>query len=212
MALTALSYVTFAWFQFNRRAEIGGTQIDVNGNFDVTYSLYQDDVYQADGNLIFSNYYPGQVHRRKMTIVANNFDSDVLMTWFFKAPSELEEIPYIDTLGDYGTAGDYYYLGSQIVIDEVFVKVNNVVTTTNNAEGTYLVTTNSVGLSKGQVNSVSSAVTFQNINIVESTLLPFGQSAVIDVYFTFVDNGTNQNVYKNVWATTELQAGFCHFT
>lgn len=200
VALTALSYVTFSWFIFNRRAEIGGVQVDVNGNFDVTYALYQDDVIVDDGQVDFNNFYPGAVHRRKLTLVTNNFGDDIKFTWTFKAPTALEEVPFIDTLGDYGTAGNYYYLGSQIQISEVVVKVNAVVVSATTAQGSYLVTTNSIGLTKGQVNGVASAVTnIPNMYLAQAVTLPYFQTAVIDIFFTFVDNGTNQNVYKDAW-------------
>lgn len=200
VALTALSYVTFAWFQFNRRAEIGGTNVDVNGNFDVVYSLYEDNVLQSDGVVDFNDFYPGNVHARKLKISVTNFDADLHMTWFFAAPTALQEIAFVDTNGDYGTAGNYYYLGSQIQIAAVAVIVDAVPVASTNAAGTYLVSTSSVGLTKGQVNGVATSVTnTPRIDLVENVLLPFGQTATIEITFTFVDNGTNQNVYKDAW-------------
>ena len=202
VALTALSYITFSWFLFNRRADIGGLAVDVNGNFDVTYSLYENDVLDDDSVIDFSSFYPGQVHRQKLTIVTSNFADDVLITWSLKMPTALEEVPFIDTLGDYGEANYYYYLGSQIQVNEVNVTVNDIPLTALTAEGNFLVTTSSTGLTKGQVNGVASEITsIPTLDLVEDVTLGYYQTATIDIYFTFVDNGTNQNVYQNAWPT-----------
>lgn len=200
ISLTALGYVTYAWFEHKRREMVNFDEILATDNLDVTYMLYKDSVYDADNQIEFEDFYPGDVHKRTLTIVATNHDADVKMSWFFKAPTELDEIPYIDTDGDYGTAGYYNYLGSQIQIESVSVLVNSVPTATVNAAGTYLVTTNSVGLTKGQVNGVAAVPLMpDNIFIVDGLILPSGQTATIDIVFTFVDNGTNQNVFKDAW-------------
>ena len=203
ISLTALGYVTYAWFELKRRELTNFDQVQVTDNFDVTYMLYKDSVYDTDNQIAFDDFYPGDVHKRTLTIVATNHDDDVKMTWFFKAPTALDEVPYVDTNGDYGNAGYYSYLGSQIQIESVSVLVNSVPTTTVNAAGTYLVTTNSVGLTKGQVNQVADVPLMNdNINLVEGVTLPSGQTATIDIVFTFVDNGTNQNIFKDAWPAT----------
>lgn len=207
VSVTALSFVTFSWFIFNRNAHIIGTNVGVDANFEVTYRLFEDDVLDTDNVIDFDNVYPGQVHRRKLTIETNNYGGAVKVTWLFKAPTSGQEVPYQDTAGTYGAANNYYYLGSQLQVNQVDTLVNGSSVTTTNATGAYLVTTNSVGLTKGQVNGVASPVTsIPRMNLVSAVTVPALQTAVITIYFTFVDNGTNQNVYKDGWPSVGVSA------
>lgn len=137
VALTALAYVTYSWFIFNRRAEIGGLNVGVDDNFDVTYSLYQNDVLDDDQFIDFSLFYPGIANRKKLTIVTNNFGDDVSITWGFKVPTANQELPFIDEDGLYGPEDHYYYLGSQIQVSEVNVSINSTPVVATTASGSY---------------------------------------------------------------------------
>lgn len=200
--LTAFFSMTFSWFAFNRSARVIYEEAEAVANLRVAYAIYVDDspTPLEGSEILFADLIPGQ-QPRKIKLVAENIGEETTkLNLSFLAPLSNEEVPFIDSAGIYGPANYYYYLGSQIAVKSVDVKIDNVPVVTNNGAGSFLVPTNSVGVSKGQVNGVDSEITtFSDLSLASGVTVAVGEVAIIEMTFIFVDNGTNQNVYMDAW-------------
>jgi hypothetical protein len=201
IALFSFLSVTLSWFQSARRIDTNVSGIYVTNLYNATISLKHNDEPVTDGIIGFDEFYPGEVHQQYVEItITNNSQRTMETKWFFKAPTSLQEIPYVDTEGAYGTAGDYYYLASQIQLSEFSASIGEEVTDTAIGEDEFLLETSNVGVTKGQVNGVSEEISgYTQFLILDGYLIDPGLTAVISLTFTFVDNGTSQNVYQTAW-------------
>jgi hypothetical protein len=206
-SFASLVTVTLAWFQMNRKllANYGG--VEINDLYNVTIVVKQDGELVSDGIIRFDDFFPGEANVRHLEItITNNSDGLLHTSWFFKDATSEQEVPYIDTSGLYGDANYLYYFGSQIQISDVSAVSGSTSVDTGAGEGEYLVETNSVGLSQGQVNGVANAITaFPQLEVLNSFPIEGGVTAEIVFTFLFVDNGTDQSVYSLAWPT----AGVC---
>lgn len=201
VSFASLVTVSLAWFQMNRKLMANYAGVEINNLFDVTIVMRQDGELVTDGVIRFEDFFPGQANARQLEITITNNSDDLLHTsWFFKDATSEQEVPYIDTLGTYGEANYYYYFGSQIQISSVSAVSDLTSVDTGAGEGEYLLETNGVGLTQGQVNGVANAITtFPRLDILNSFPIEGGATANIAFTFLFVDNGTNQNVYSLAW-------------
>lgn len=204
LSLVSLISVSIAWFQSNRIINANLSGVYVRDLYDVTISLKQDGVSITDGIIHFEDFFPGVLNEHEVEIaITNNSDSLLYTTWYFRTPSSEQEVPYVDTAGTYGPEGYYYYFGSQIQVSDVYAEVGSTTVDTGVGEGEYLIETNSVGLTQGQVNGVSSPITsFSQFYLLDDFGVDVGQTATIIFTLTFVDNLTNQNVYQLAWPTS----------
>lgn len=199
--IVAIIVTSFAWFSRIRNVDMG---IDFGAkDYEISASLRMDGHPLTENLLQFEDMFPGTLHKRTIEVSVRNEDSKKLMTtWFFNKPTLEEEIPYIDIDGTYGTAGYYYYLGSQIQISNVIYSIDGTTFTSAIGKGKYLITTSSEGLIKGQVNGVVSEITdIPQVEIINEIILEPDQSAIITISLEFVDNGTNQNIFQYAWAS-----------
>lgn len=200
-SVLTLTVTSMAWFVSNRQSNIVNDAIAVRDNFSHQYHFWVDGVSTDNKVFDFSSFYPGNVHKRNLSFtLKNQSEFTFLADLYFNPVTTGQEIPFVDGSAKWGAANTYYYLGSQIQITDVTVTIDSVEVITTTAEGSYLVTTNSVGVTKGQVNGVSSPVT--NIPIlyfIRNVSLASGKTLVGSIDFTFVDNKTDQSMYMVDW-------------
>lgn len=196
-SLISLTLVSHAWFSHNRDTAVINPIIINKGKFDYDFSAKVNGLTLQGGNIVFDNIYPGAVHKNNINLSLENIDEkDYYTSFYFAAPNANDEIPYIDE------DNNHYYLGSQIQITKLDILVNGVAPTGETALNKFLVTTSNDAVTKGQNNSVPNAVSpIGDLFIIEDVLVPMGHTITLDIDFTFVDNGTNQNVYKDLWPT-----------
>lgn len=207
VTLTSFSFVTYAWFSHNRTASIHNANVNIDTPFRYTTGVKVDDFPISGANINFVAFFPGTLNSRKLTLTFTNIDTKpIKVRWFFKIPTITEEIPFIDTLGTYGPTNDLYYFGSQLQMSNIAINNDGVIINGGVGQGRYLVTTSSVGLTKGQINSVSSPVNFTDeLVIVDDLNVAAGKTAITNIIFTFVDNGLEQNVFQNETMTSERE-------
>lgn len=200
-SLASLVTVTLAWFQMNRKLQTNYSGVAINDLYNVTIVLRQDGELVTDGVIHFEDFFPGDVNAHSLEIdITNNGDDQLNTSWFFVAPTAAQEVPYVDSTGQYGPENYYYYFGSQIQIFEVSAVSGATSVDTGVGEGEYLVETSSVGVSKGQVNGVATVVNnIPRLEIINAFPIESGATANIVFSFVFTDNGTNQNVYSLGW-------------
>lgn len=196
-SLISLTLVAHAWFTHNRDTSIINPIIINKGKFDYDFDASVNGLSVSGGSIVFDDFYPGAVHKYNMDFSLTNIDDkDYYTSFYFAAPNANDEIPYVDD------DGNYYYLGSQIQITKLDILLNGSTPSGQTALNKFLVTTSSDAVIKGQNNSVTAPVSpIDDLFIIEDVLVPIGQTITFDVDFTFVDNGTNQNVYKDLWPT-----------
>lgn len=196
-SIVSLTISARAWFMFNRDNTIRNNDIVNRGDFDYTFTHAVNGQPATDHNVLFENIYPGDVHKYNLSFsLTNNDDTSFYGSFFFAAPSASQEVPYVDT------EGNYYYLGSQIQITKLDVALGTSPVASPPALNSFLVTTSSSEVSKGQNNSVSAEITsIPDLYLLQNIEIPGGATISFDIDFTFVDNGTSQNVYMSEWPT-----------
>ena len=196
LTLAAITMSGYAWFVFNVQQRVINPDIINSGDYKYSFSYKVNNVADS-GQIVFNEIFPGDVHKNNIEITLTNVDTkNFFVTLYLDAPTANEEIPYVDN------AGNYYYLGSQIQITKLDVLLNGNPVASPNGLNKFLVTTSSTDVLKGQNNSVTTAQTnIAKLNLVNEILIPAGQTISLNIDFTFVDNGTSQNVYMDDWAS-----------
>lgn len=193
-SIVSLTLVAHAWFTHNRDTSIINPIIVNKGKFDYDFNSQANGTTISDGSIMFDPVYPGAVHKNNITFSLTNNDDKNYRTSFYLSTNANDEVPYIDP------SGNYYYLGSQIQITKLDIHLDGVALSGATALNKFLVTTSSDQVTKGQNNSVAAAVTpLDDLFLIENVLVNVGQTLSFDIDFTFVDNGTNQNIYKDEW-------------
>ncbi len=204
--LTAFFSVSFAWFTHKRDAAIQKPETEMTAHYQVSYLTYLNDSVNPHNSDKILNYtlYPGQKKLKIRFEITNIGEFATKVNLAFIAPSAEQEVPFIDTAGDYGTAGYYYYFGSQIKIENISAKVNNIDVTLLDPADEFLITTTPEG--NGQVNGVASALTIPELEILEDVNILVGEVLSVEYTLLFVDNDTNQNVFKDAWPTNGVSS------
>jgi len=197
VCFTACAAYIFAWFSSGPARSNVDVDITEEINLDVSLSTDGQNWSSELDEIIFEDIFCGYANRKTLFVrCINNDINDLLLSFFFVPPDGIsgEETPYVD-------GSRYNYLGSQLQISDIRIALNGQsIDASGYAVGKnrYLVTTSSQGLTKGQVNYVGAAVTeIPRLDILSGMTLPVGASVMIEIDFTFVDNGTDQNIYQN---------------
>lgn len=203
-SVVSLAATSLAWFIFARKGDIINNQIIADPAFSYTYNSKLDGVTYTNNDMTFNDMFPGALNSRKFTFdLTNNGNEPFVIDLYLKAAQSSEEVPYIDTTGKWGTANTYYYFGSQIALKNITLTIDGVTPSNTNSEGSFLVSTSSEGLSAGQVNGVSSPISLiPRLNLFSNVIIPAGKTLNGSIDFAFIDNGTNQNVYMEDWASS----------
>ncbi|OQC09786.1 MAG: hypothetical protein BWX74_00859 [Tenericutes bacterium ADurb.Bin087] len=211
----SLTIVTHAWFLSVRNAGVDNPNVEILDEYARSFSYALNGVPIEDEIIEFTPFYPGHVHRKTLTFSLTNLSAHpFFMDLYFNNAGSLDEAPYLDTEGKWGNANYYYYLGSQIALTAVSLSIDGATPTYTSGAGNYLVQTNSVGVTKGQVNGVASAVTsIPRFNIFQNVTIPASKTLSGTIEFTFVDNGTDQSMYFIDWPTTGVSKRqmYAHF-
>lgn len=203
VSFLALSLSTFAWFSFNRTADTTADKIVISDYYAHEFNYTVDGVPQVNGELNFFGFYPGNVHKRTLTFtLKNTSDGPYQVTLFLNTGNLLNEVPYYDAAKKWNNTPYYYYLGSQIQVSKVQLSIDGTAPTFISGQGSYLLSTSSAGLSKGQVNGVASQLNVMTqVDLLKNVSLANGKTLIGLIEFTFVDNGTDQSMYMEDWPT-----------
>lgn len=99
-SLTSFGFVTFSWFSNIRSATIQNANYELAEPYKYTTSVKIDGLNTTSDVIKFENIFPGCFHSRNLEITINNIDSKTFyIDLIFNLPTELEESPFIDTLG-----------------------------------------------------------------------------------------------------------------
>ncbi len=193
---TCAAYL-FAWFSSGPAKSNIEVDTREERNLDIFLStdgqIWSDELY----DILFDDIFCGSLNRKILYVkCVNNDTKDLLVSLFFWPPDGVNgaEVPYIsDNL--------YYYLGSQLQISDIRATTEGqTIDLTEYAVGKdkYLVATSSQGVLKGQANSVDAAIeSIPRLDLLTNLTLPVGTTTIIEIEITFVDNGTNQNIFLN---------------
>ncbi len=200
-SILSLSVTSFAWFLFNRNVQTTNSEVIVANQFAHEFAFTIDGQNPSNGEINFLNLYPGQVHHRNLSFTLKNtstnpFQADI----YLKTLNNNQEIAYFDNQDKWSLTDYYYYLGSQIQITNVSLTIDGVAPTFISGQGAYLLTTNSVGVTKGQVNGVTNPVNATpRLELMTNVLIPVNKTLIGHIDFTFVDNGTDQSMFMEDW-------------
>lgn len=215
-SILSLSVTSFAWFIFNRNVSTTNSETIVANQFAHEFTFTIDGQNPSNNEINFLNIYPGQVHHRNLSFALKNtstapFQADI----YLKATNNFQEVAYFDNQDKWHTTDYYYYLGSQIQVTNVTLTIDGIAPSFTSGQGAYLLTTNSVGLTKGQVNGVTTEVNVTpRLELLTNALIPVNKTLIGHIDFTFVDNGTNQSMFMEDWPAvgtcTRYLEGFLH--
>lgn len=203
VSFLSLFYTTFAWFTFVRSANTNADKITITDHYGHEFNYSVDGVPQQTGKLNFFGFYPGNVHKRNLTFSLKNIsDGPYQFRLSLKTQEEMNEVPYHDTANKWG-GNKYYYLGSQIQVSKVELLIDNTTPSFESGVGSYLLTTSSEGLLKGQINGVSSPIeVMTTVDLFKNVTIPNGKTLMGTIEFTFIDNGTDQSMFMQDWANS----------
>jgi hypothetical protein len=200
-SVLSLTVTSFAWFIFNRNNSVTNSEVIVADQFAHQFTYTVDGQSPLNNELHFAAIFPGQVHTRNLSFTLKNtsnnpYQADI----YLKATSNDQEVAYFDDQDKWNVDDLYYYLGSQIQISDITLTIDGIQPSYLSGEGTYLLTTTSVGVTKGQVNGVSAPLDVTpRLELLKNVLIPVNKTLVGSIDFTFVDNGTDQSMYMEDW-------------
>ena len=209
-SVLSLTVTSFAWFIFNRNSSVNNSEVIVTDQFAHEFTLTIDGQSVTNNEIHFSSIFPGQVHKRNLSFTLKNTSHNpYLADIYLKTTGNNQEVPYFDNQDKWAVSDLYYYLGSQIQISDIVLTIDGVQPSYVSGEGSYLLTTTNVGVTKGQVNGVSNPVDVApRLELLKNVLLPVNKTLVGSIDFTFVDNGTDQSMFMEDWPLVGMCSRF----
>jgi len=201
MAILALSVCAiiigiqiYAWFAIGPDAS-GNFGADVVQDINIEkYISYDGADWSSDDAVEIGEIFAGQVNRKQFFVKLINNDNAVKIDIYFYAPygDFGREQPYYD-------GESYYYLGSQLQISNITMKVNDaIIDSTDYAVGTekYL-TPSTPTVPKGQATAVAQEIeSIPALMLIQGFTLAKNAEVVVQLDITFVDNDTDQSIYQ----------------
>ncbi len=186
----------YAWFAIsgNTRGNFGADVVkDISME---RYISFDELSWSSETDIVeFAEIFAGQVNQKQFFLKFINNGDNVKADIYFYAPygDFGQEQPYYDN-------GYYYYLGSQLQISNIVIKVNNVAIASSAYTvglASYLVPSAAV-LPKGQATAVSAQIEdIPALLLIKGFTFESGDTVEMQFSVTFVDNGEDQSIYQN---------------
>lgn len=204
MAILALSVgvvvivaQAYAWFAASNKA-LGSLGADIAQDINVEKYVSLDGINWSDelDILEFGPIFAGEVNQKQFYLKYINKGKSAKVDIFFYSPyGDLgQELPH-------QSDGQYYYLGSQLQISGVQIKIDNqTIDSTEYATGVgeYLVPSTTQGVIKGQATQVGQEIEdIPALQVIQALTFGINKTIEIKIAITLVDNGTDQSIYQD---------------